>query len=130
MTTEQLVRDAARPQQESINKSEIYPVEYKVLVKLDDIEEVSEGGIIVSVGEASEREQMSQVRGLLVAVGSNAFFDWKWKPEPGARVMIAKYAGLFCEGEDGEEYRLCNDKDIAAVLGVETKKGYRHDQRR
>ncbi len=106
----------------NINTAEIYPVDYKVLIKLDEVEEISAGGIVLTVGEATEREQMAQVRGTLIAQGGNAFQDWKGtRPEPGMRVMLAKYAGLFCEGYDGEEYRLCNDKDVAAILGHELR---------
>lgn len=107
---------------DSINTSGIRPVEYKVLVKLDDMYEADpllkrarEAGIELAAS-AGEREQMAQVKGTLVAAGDNAFIDWKWKPPAGVRVMVAKYAGLYCEGDDGQEYRLCNDKDIAAVL--------------
>ena len=107
-------------QAQKINTAEIYPVDYKVLVKLDDAEKVSPGGIVLAVGEAAERERMAQVRGTLIAHGGNAFQDWKGaRPEPGMRVMLAKYAGLTCEGYDNEEYRLCNDKDVAAILGHE-----------
>lgn len=114
----------------SINTAEIYPVDYKVLIKLDPVEEKSAGGIVLSVGDQTEREQMAQVRGTLIARGGNAFQDWKGtRPEPGNRVMLAKYAGLFCEGYDGEEYRLCNDKDVAALLGRENR-GFKSDQRR
>jgi len=113
--------------QEFINAAEIYPVDFKVLVRMDPAEEVSEGGIITSTGEQTEREAMAQVRGQLIAVGSRAFCDWPGKPRPGERVMIAKYAGLACEGYDGEEYRLCNDKDVAAVLGRE-QEGFKRDQ--
>lgn len=115
-------------QREQGNAAEIYPVDYKVLIKLDPVEEKSSGGIIMSTGQATEREQMAQVRGTLIARGGNAFQDWKGaRPEPGMRVMLAKYAGLFCEGYDGEEYRLCNDKDVAAILGRENR-GPKHDQ--
>ncbi len=98
------------------NTSGIQPVEYKVLVKLDPAETMSKGGIITSVGTESDRVRMAQVKGTLVARGGNAFGDWKgYRPEPGVRVMISMHAGIICEGDDGEEYRLCQDKDIAAV---------------
>lgn len=101
------------------NQSGIDPVEYKVLVLPDPVEEVSKGGIVLSVESVKERERMAQVKGTLVAVGGNAFEDWNSKPEPGNRVMIAKYAGVVAPGADGKEYRLCNDKDICAVITVE-----------
>ena len=108
---------------DQLNTSGVWPMEYKVLVCPDDILETDEvyksarsAGIELPQ-PASEREQMSQVKGVLVAAGGNAFEDWKGKPRVGNRVMIGKYVGLMVTGDDGREYRLCNDKDIAAVLG-------------
>lgn len=104
-----------------INESGIQPVEYKVLVKLDPPEEVSQGGIITSIGEETEREALAEVKGTLVAIGHNAFFDWKWKPVVGMRVMIVKHEGMIIRGADQDpserpRYRLCMDKQISAVL--------------
>lgn len=104
------------------NPSGLQPVEYKVLVRLDvqkGVEQVSEGGIVLATGQGAERERMAQIKGTLVAVGHNAFIDWKWKPPVGARVLIAKHVGHYYEGVDGVEYRLCNDKDVAAVVTKE-----------
>ena len=101
---------------EQVNKSGILPVEYKVLVKTDNVEDVSDGGIYLG-NKQTERETLAQTSGTLIDVGGNAFEDWKGKlPEPGDRVMTAKYAGGIVEGVDGEEYRLMNDKDIAAII--------------
>lgn len=99
-----------------INESGIVPVEYKVLVKIDSVEEKTQSGIILTK-KTTEREELAQVKGVLLDYGGSAFTDWKGKtPTPGDRVMVAKYAGSVVEGCDGEEYRLCNDKDIAAIL--------------
>jgi len=105
----------------SINQSGIHPVEYKCLVKLDEVKNTTDSGIVISLGDESEREAMAQVKGTLVAIGHNAFFDWNWKPPLGSRVMIAKHEGIICRGADQEEtelgaYRLVSDKQIAAVL--------------
>lgn len=98
------------------NQSGIQPVEYRVLIKPDPVETTSAGGIVLTTVTQKEREQQAQVKGTLVAVGGNAFEDWNDAPKPGDRVIIAKYAGLVTPGADGEDYRLCNDKDVAAVL--------------
>ncbi|NIR14378.1 MAG: hypothetical protein GWN86_10695 [Desulfobacterales bacterium] len=115
--------DAAEVVDMNLNKSGIQPVEYKVLIKLDPIEETdplrkraSDIGLEL-LSEYTDREQMSQVKGVLVAVGGNAFDDWlPPKPNPGDRVMIRKLEGVSSEGKDGEEYRICNDKDIMAII--------------
>ena len=107
-----------------LNKSGIQPVEYKCLVKLDVVKNTTESGIVISVGDDTEREQMAQVKGVLVAIGHNAFCDWNWKPPLGCRVMISKHEGIVCRGADQGEtelgaYRLISDKQLAAVITEE-----------
>lgn len=97
------------------NLSGISPREFRVLVKPDKVEEKTAGGIIIP-DQVNERNQMAECRGLLVDAGGDAFDEWKDPPKPGQRVLIAKYAGIMTKGNDGEEYRICNDKDICAVL--------------
>jgi chaperonin GroES len=98
-----------------VNKSKIQPREFKVLILPEAVEEKSQGGIILAA-TTKEREEMAQVRGTLVAVGGNAFEDWNDPPEVGDSVYIGKYAGYIVKGLDGRDYRLCNDKDIAATI--------------
>lgn len=99
-----------------MNTSGLSPVEYKILIEPAEVEEVSQGGIVLAV-KTTEREAMAQVRGRLVAIGGNAFEDWLGAvPEVGDSVYYAKYAGLMVKGEDGKEYRLANDKDITAII--------------
>ena len=116
--------------------SGIYPSGNRVVVKPDDIEKVTDGGIIIPEPEAV-KHALSQTTGILVAVGPDAFthsvriterlIDGEWKPvervttgysEPfaqvGDRVAFAKFGGLQVEGEDGQKYRILNDEDITA----------------
>lgn len=94
----------------------ITPVEYKCLVEPLPFEEVSEGGIVVVTQQMKEREQMGQIQAKLLAVGGNAFDDWKDpKPEVGDTCYIAKYAGYIIKC-DGNDQRIINDKDICAVV--------------
>ena len=103
------------------NTSGIQPVEYKVLVLPEQVEEKTEGKYgspIIMPDTTKEKEEWAQIKALLVAIGGNAFKDPDWEqpvPQIGDQVYIAKYAGNFIEGKDGKEYRLCSDKDIAAV---------------
>ena len=98
-----------------INCSGIVPLEYKVLILPDDTEKVTEGGIIMP-DPLHEQHVWAEVRGELVAVGGLAFEGWPDAPKPGVMVYFAKYQGIMVPGEDGKEYRLCNDKDVAAVV--------------
>lgn len=105
------------------NPCGMQPVEYKILVRPDEVEETDQAfksakavGIVLP-NEMTDREKMAQVKGVLIAVGGNAFEDFKEpKPKVGDRVWFAKYAGYKIVGNDEKEYRLCNDKDIAAIV--------------
>ncbi len=118
MTSEQFeAAEAAqhRDRNGAVNKSGMWPVEYKILVLPEAIEETSKGGIVLAM-KTTEREAMAQVRGTLIAVGGNAFEDWQGRvPQVGDSIWTAKYAGYVVKGVDGLEYRLCNDKDVAAI---------------
>jgi chaperonin GroES len=101
-----------------MNKSGIRPVEYKVLVLPVKVEEKTKGGIIL-VDETKDRDKFAMTKGTLVAVGTIAFTDPDWLdcPKVGDSVMYNRYAGgSLVKGNDGEEYRLMNDKEICAIL--------------
>ncbi len=97
-----------------INDTGIEPVEFKCVVRLDPIEQVTSGGIIkVHV----DREQMAHTQATLLAVGGNAFQDWSGrKPLPGDRIMITKYSGITREADPTDLIRVIHDKEILAVL--------------
>lgn len=99
------------------NKSGLTPVEFKVIVQLDKVEDITRGGIFIPA-TLRDKQQMMQVEATLIAAGGNAFEDWDGlKPEIGNRVYVAKAAGYQVVGMDGEKYQLMNDKDIAAIIG-------------
>lgn len=91
------------------------PCGNKILVEMDRVEEVSAGGIVIP-RQKTERDEMSQMIGTLVAVG-----DCAWKDQPslwarvGDRVKFAKYAGYLHE-EGDTKYRVMHDLDIVMVL--------------
>lgn len=118
--------------------SGIVPKGNRVVIKPDQLEEVTSGGIVIPATER-DRHQMAQITGIVVALGPDCwqhtittverFLDNKWVPferkvtgysepfaEIGDRVSFAKYGGLPTVGEDGEEYRLINDEDITGVV--------------
>ena len=99
------------------NPSKLNPVEYKILIKPEDIETVTKGGIIIPLTSA-DKLKMEQVIATIIAIGGNAFEDFK-KPVPkvGDKVYVAKFAGYEVRGADKVKYRLVNDKDVAAVIG-------------
>ena len=99
------------------NPSGLKPVEFKILVKKDKIDEQTKGGIWIPMS-AKEQQEMKQEQATLIAVGGNAFEDWEGRvPQVGDRVYIGKYSGYQVIGVDKEKYQLLNDKDIAAIIG-------------
>ncbi len=99
------------------NPSKVKPVEFKVIVELDEVESKTKGGIIIPL-TLVEKQQMTQVLGTLIAVGGNCFEEWKDPiPKIGDRVYVARAAGYVIKGADGKEYKLMNDQDIAALIG-------------
>ena len=121
--------------------SGIFPSGNRVVVRPDDIEEVTEGGIVIPKA-VKDGHQHAQSTGVLVAIGPDAFvhtttiterlIDGNWKQverrrtgysEPfaavGDRIAFAKYGGLQVEGADGCLYRILNDEDITARVSDE-----------
>lgn len=96
----------------------IVPAGHRVLVKVDEAEEVSKGGIIIAKTIADKQTE-ANIFGTLVAVGETAWKDFggrSWAVV-GDRVAIAKYGGFVIEDPDtGERFRLLNDEDICAVI--------------
>lgn len=120
------------------NPSGIYPYFERILVKPDEIEETTDGGIIIP-DQIKERHGQAQATGTLIAIGPDAFVDSRTAiyqvgqdgrrclieertegpatettPRIGDRVVFAKYGGLPVTGADGIEYRLLNDRDLTA----------------
>jgi co-chaperonin GroES (HSP10) len=110
------------------NKSGFIPCEYKVLVKPDKVEE--RVGELYIPKQVQEKEWRERDRCTLIAIGGTAFTEPDWgdpTPKPGDRIRIAKYAGYFFKGADGEWYQVCNDKDIAGILLAEPQEKELHD---
>lgn len=111
------------------NESGIHPCGDRVLILPDDIEKVTDGGIIIP-GTVGELHQMAQSIGTFVAAGPDAYIDHVEKSDgktttqgfsgpfakTGDRVAFAKYGGLQVTGKDGRSYRLMNDVDVTAIV--------------
>lgn len=100
-----------------MNPSGIVPLDLRILVKPDPVEEVTKGGIILA-DTTKDRAKYAATSATLIAVGENAFREWgeARKPKPGARVCYAQYAGAEQKGADGERYVVMNDADLLAVI--------------
>ena len=103
-----------------MNPSGIRPLDLRILVKPDPVEEVSKGGIIFA-DAAKDRQKYAGTKATLIAAGDNAFKEWgdeARKPQPGDRVLFAQYTGAREKGLDGEDYVVMNDADLLAVIEV------------
>lgn len=102
------------------NNSGMNPVGWRILIKPQEVKKVSKGGIILSTESNSDREQMANTTGIVVAMGDQCYID---EPTPwckvGDKVIFAKYAGLLYLGKDGNQYRMINDKDITGTLDAD-----------
>lgn len=112
---------AAKKRASPVNTSGIQPLDLRVIVLPDAAEQRTSGGIILPDSE-SEKQKFAMMFGTLVAVGVNAWEEAAArssafvKPQPGDRVVIAKYGGTLLKGKDGKEYRLMNDEDVVGLL--------------
>jgi len=104
-----------------MNNSGIHPAGERILIKPEEVEKTSEGGIIL-IDEYTDKQGMAQVFGTLVAAGVDAWTDYE-KPfaAVGDRVLFAKYGGLQVVGKDGVSYRLTNDTDITAKIDADVQ---------
>jgi chaperonin GroES len=103
------------------NSSGLTPLEFFVVVELDQQAERTPGGIILPPN-AKDQDKLATQEGTLIAVSPHAFtYADGWpegsKPEIGQRVLFKRFAGHLHERE-GRSYRLLNDKDLVAIIDV------------
>lgn len=91
-------------------------LEYKVLIRPADVDQVTKGGIILP-DETKERDATATMEGTVVEMSPLAFSyeDNAPRPTVGQKVVFQRYSGLRLKGGDGVEYRLMNDKDVVAM---------------
>jgi chaperonin GroES len=91
----------------------IKPLLDRVLIKMEEAEETTKGGIILA-GSAKEKPQIADV----IEVGPGGLVDGKevkMYVKKGDRVITSKYAGTEVK-LDGVEYTLVRQSDILAVV--------------
>lgn len=114
-----------------MNKSGIHPSGDRVLIRPDEIEEVTAGGIVIP-GTVGELHAMAQSIGTFIEAGPDAYIDHVEKDaegritkivgykghfaKPGDRIAFAKYGGIQVIGKDAVSYRVMNDVDVTAVV--------------
>lgn len=101
------------------NISGLDPAEFNVVVQLDDQQEKTAGGIYLPPSK-QDRDELEMDEGTLVAVSPVAFTYESWpddarKPQPGDRVLFARYSGVLHE-RGGKKFRIIKDRSIIAVV--------------
>ena len=99
-----------------LNTSGLEPRGVAVLIK--PYEPERKGAQIVLPDSVQGRMSMVDNRAVVVAVGPSAWHD---EPSPraavGDKVLVTKFAGFMAKGpQDGEMYRLVNDRDIFCCI--------------
>lgn len=125
------------------NKSGIYPVYNRILVKPDPVKKtIGESELIEVPDWIRDQHELSTCYGVVVAVGPDCFqdkvMDTKRRNEYGRMVpyeiTTTRFVGPFAEvgdrisygihsalkqtGEDGEKYAIMNDKDITTLCSA------------
>ncbi|HEY6019774.1 MAG TPA: hypothetical protein VIY48_07685 [Candidatus Paceibacterota bacterium] len=90
--------------------------EYKVLLLPDPVEEKTAGGLY-KPDTTKDREKYQTTKATYILGSANAFRDWGgYIPDPGDRILVNVHAGQLWKGDDGKEYRICNDKDVIGKI--------------
>ncbi|MDE6502598.1 MAG: co-chaperone GroES [Ruminococcus sp.] len=87
----------------------IRPLQDRVVLRMTEAEEKTQGGIILS-GSAKEKPEVAEV----IEVGAGTS-DVTMEVSKGDKVLISKYAGTNVK-LDGEEYIIVKMEDILAVV--------------
>lgn len=104
------------------NESGFEPIDEIVLVLPDGAAAQTAGGIYITPDQ-QEKMSLSAETGVIVAMAEGAF-RWNrdrtrpmagYRPQPGDRVYMKRFAGQVMLGEDHRLYRACSDVEIAAV---------------
>jgi co-chaperonin GroES (HSP10) len=100
---------------------EILPIPqgYKILVACPEIEETTEGGIIIA-NEYRNKESTASIFGYVIEMGEDAYLDQdKFPSGPycklGDWVIFRSYTGTRFKVK-GQEFRLINDDSVEAIV--------------
>lgn len=105
------------------------PTGYYILVKMEEIELTSEGGIIIATKEENQREQAGHDIGIISAIGPTAWTGFQgcdaetaegraaqWGCKVGDKVEFSRYDGKVPRYEEFQNYRIIQDAHIIGVI--------------
>lgn len=111
---------AALMKLECIDPEAMTLLEYRVLLRVVRVDEITEGGIF-KPESFFEKQMFDKTEAVFIAGGSEAFTDSNGlpienRPVKGDRVITTKYAGNVYRDKDNNLYRFANDKDVVALV--------------
>lgn len=101
---------------------------HRILIKPEEVEVVSKGGIIVVASEYEAKLEKAGIeRGTIVAIGDTCWKAFEIGPhgehigkpwaKVGDQVFFSKYGGAYTvDPATGEEYLIIADEDVRAVI--------------
>lgn len=112
--------------EELVSKPPIRPVLHYMLVRVEEVEETTQGGIVIPK-DTRDSEQMGQGVGTVVAMGPTCFThethrlpngEYPGACKIGDRVVYQRYAGVVppIDGVDDGRLRLLRDEDVIGVI--------------
>lgn len=98
------------------NQSGYQPIGDKILVLPDQAAEKTSGGVFIDP-VSTERLTLAAETAVLVALGEYTFVNFAegTVPKAGDRVYLERYSGQVMLGDDGQVYRLCDDRCVGAI---------------
>jgi len=104
---------------EELEKILPIPQGYKILVACPEMEEKTEGGIIIA-GDTRQKESTASIFGLVIEMGEDAYCDQDKFPtgpycKEGDWVIFRSYSGTRFKIQ-GKEFRLINDDTVEAIV--------------
>lgn len=100
----------------------ISPCGWRILVEVEEVQETSEGGIIVSTGKELKREQEGSDIGRVLAIGNTAYLGCNgcessedWGFDVGDLIEFRRYDGKLSAFDETGRLRYINDVDVMGV---------------
>lgn len=103
------------------NLSNYHPIGNKLIVWIDCVEMTKKtaGGILINSTTATPSEQAYQATtGILMEITEECYAGKTTKPVLGDRLVFRPYSGIHIIGDDGNFYRILEDREINAVHAV------------
>ncbi len=108
----------------------VKPTGYHILVKVEEVEETTESGIVIATKTENKREQGGHDAGTVVAIGPTAYDGYAgcdgdtaqeraamWGFQVGDKVQFERYNGKLLDLPGMENHRVIQDSNIIAVIG-------------